>query len=167
MRNIVLFITAILLFTACGTAIEQEEVDNLVFGYDRGLMVGVEIGDSWEDVKKNHREGWTIVEEGNIYQFRKDWDQGNDMMNVTFTIDENKNVDGIELSMTASEGNWPVMKMLEKKMISDLNLITSSNSNEKWSYFGPNGNQYTVLYEQREGDENRKYFSFYTVKNLQ
>ena len=164
MKNIIILITSIFVFASCGVKLESEEIDKLVFGYDRGLFVGVELGDSWEDVKKNHREGWTIREEGDIYQFRKDWDQGNDMMFVTFQLDENSKVEGMEFSMTTTPGNWEEMNKVEKKFVSDLNLITSSNNKTEWTYFDAIGKEYSIVYVPSVGDDERKYFSIRAFK---
>jgi hypothetical protein len=165
MKNIIVLILSIFLFASCGAKMERKEIHDLVFGYDRGLMVGVDIGDSWETVKNNHRDGWTVREEDGIYQFRKDWDQGNDMMFVTFQLDQDQNVEGMEFSMTATPGNWEEMKILEKKFVSDLNLITSSENKNEWSYYGPYGDEYTVIYVPSVGDDERKYFSVHTIKH--
>lgn len=153
-------------FASCGTKIETEEVNGLVFGYDRGLMVGVDIGDNWEDVKKNCREGWDIREEDNIYQFRKDWDQGNDMMYVTFSLDENKNIDEMEFKMNASTGNLVELKNLEKMFIQDFNLITIEYLKTDWTYYAPNGETYTIILNTIELDEYGQMLSIYAIKQL-
>ena len=48
------------LISSCTVQMEDEEIHELLFGYNRGLVAGVQIGDSWEDIKKNVRPGWTI-----------------------------------------------------------------------------------------------------------
>ncbi|MFT7156849.1 MAG: hypothetical protein ACI8Q1_001864 [Parvicella sp.] len=60
MKKIMSFLLLGALISSCTVQMEDEEIHELLFGYNRGLVAGVQIGDSWEDIKKNVRPGWTI-----------------------------------------------------------------------------------------------------------
>ncbi|MFK8038542.1 MAG: hypothetical protein AB8B74_09655 [Crocinitomicaceae bacterium] len=168
MKNVVaLLLVSIFVMVSCGTKMESEEIHGLVFGYSRGLMLGVDIGDSWEDVKKNCRSGWAIREEDQIYQLRKDWDMGNDMMYASFNLDDRNTVQEMEFSITASGGNILELKKLHQKFIQDFNLITSQNLKTDWQYSAPNGNLYTIMLTSMELDDKKQMLTVYTILHLQ
>lgn len=137
---------------------EEQEIHDLVFGYDRGVVVGVRLGDSWESVKENVRPGWTVREEPGIHQFRKDWDLGNDMMMVTFELNSENQVDGMNFNMTAMPNNYPQLDLLKKKFISDFNLITVSKQVNDWDWYSANDELYTIVITQAEPNSGRKSF---------
>ena len=96
-----------LLFTSCGgTKFTEEDMTNLLFKYDKGILAGVNIGDNWDDIKANHNSEFTVREEemsvgDMIYQLRKDNNDDN-MIHVDFELDDAKNVTTIRYSIMLS-----------------------------------------------------------------
>ncbi len=164
MKNLIILFTTALIFISCGVKLDESEIDYLVFDYDRGLMIGVDIGDSWEDVKKSHNENWSIVENGNINQLRKDWDEGNNMMNISFSLDDNKLITDMSFSMFASGGNIETLTKTKNTISYDFDSRLNKLDDNKWSYFTSDGSEYYIILMEIVTDNDRKSFEFYTTK---
>jgi hypothetical protein len=164
MKKIIALFLFSVFISSCSVQMDDEEIHGLLFEYKSGLIAGVQIGDSWEIVKSNARDGWTIRDEPGFYQYRKDWDQGNDMMMVTFYLDESKNVIGMEFSMTAMTNNYPQMDLLKKKFISDFNLIMATKQTNNWEYLSDDGDFYSIVITELEPVSDRKRFDIMISK---
>ena len=101
---LLIVIAAITLFlTSCGgSKFVEDDIINLLFNYDKGILAGVDIGDNWEDIKANHNPEFTVreqtIDDLTYYQLRKDNNDDN-MIHVDFELDENKNVTKIKYSI--------------------------------------------------------------------
>jgi len=127
----------ILGLSSCSSAsIDVAEADELLLKQKRGLVAGFEIGDNWEDIKKNANKLWTIREESDIFQLRKDWDLGNNMMYIGFELDEQKNVEKIRFYMIGKDdATITYIKALKKKFEIDYkNLYLSKIGENSWEY---------------------------------
>ncbi len=105
---ITVVIVAITLFlTSCGgSKFTEEEMTNLLFNYDKGILAGVDIGDNWEDIKVNHNPEFTVRDEkistvGMFYQLRKENNDDNKII-IDFELDGDKNITVIKYDITLS-----------------------------------------------------------------
>ena len=75
------------------------------------------------------------------------------MMMVTFNLDDEKKVTGIEFSMT---NNHPQLDLLKKKFISDFNLIMLTEQSNDWLYQSKTDQQYSIVITDFEPNSDRK-----------
>lgn len=140
MRKInVLMIAAMMvgILTSCGHQLDASEVKREVLDFDKGLFAGISWGDSWEDIKKEKGDYWTIREDydadlgSSFIQLRKEWNGVDDMMFISFDLDENKNVKRMEFSLHASSANKLQTTLLYSEFSSHLtNNFTQTSSGE-------------------------------------
>ena len=157
-----------LLFTSCGgTKFTEEDITNLLFKYDKGILAGVDIGDNWDDIKANHNSEFTVREEktvlgGMIYQLRKDNNDDN-MIHVDFELDDAKNVTTIRYSIMLSiDGIEDVSFMNKlKNTIADLftnklfyPVIFDEADVKQWKIF-KNGKAYTIYLSSSENTDQK------------
>jgi len=72
MKNILtlLSISTLLIFTSCTRErINQEQTTEMLMGYEKGLIAGIDLGDNWDDIKANHHEGWTVREDHTVEEY--------------------------------------------------------------------------------------------------
>ncbi len=110
-RSSLTFVAACM-FSACSVTIEEQELIDLVLNYEKGIIAGVEIGDSEESIKAGHNSGWEIktggVNDNFDYQYRKQWDERENGLYVGFKLDAEGKVYDIDLRL-CSKGSGNVL----------------------------------------------------------
>lgn len=145
-RVLLLFMPALLFLFSCGVEVTKDEIKPMLFGQSRGIIAGVDMGDTWASVKQSHPKGWEVREDksSNIYQIRKDWEEGNNTMNLTFGLDDEKKIQSMEYTLTLMGSNVDVLREIQKLFIADFNLITLQQNTEAWIYTGKNKVAYLI-----------------------
>ena len=166
---IVVFLAILGLNSCAAPEMEEANIHEMLFNQKRGLISGVEPGDSWEDMKKNHHPDWVIREDHsdgmNIYQYRKDWDEGYNYMYLSVSLDENDKINQMNFSMSATTGNLLQLKKLEMKFISDFSLISLTEKTNDWTYFAENGDEYNVSLTTINIEEDHKILTVNVLKS--
>ncbi|CAG5076322.1 hypothetical protein [Parvicella tangerina] len=169
MRKLTVIIVGIVvLFSACSVEVKKEELKPMLFGQSRGLIAGVDIGDTWEEVKENYPEGWTVRESHedglDIYQIRKDWDEGSNYMNLSFGFDEEGLINEMRYTLTLSDKSRLALVEVQKMFIADFNRVTLQEKTDQWKYYGPDGNPYIISLQVIELNENTESLAIDVVK---
>lgn len=157
--------------TACKVEVKPEEIDQMIFGYSRGVIAGIDVGDTWDYVKENHNDFWNVREDHyedgiSVYQLRKDWEEGYNYSFLGFELDENERIQEMEYTLMLSNDNKPLLEIYRQKIIADFNLITASNEMEKWKYYGPDGQEYAITLTLNEINEETSYLNVMVLKSL-
>lgn len=113
-----------LLLGGCTPDINPAEVNEMLLQPSRGLMGGVEFGDSWEKIKADHDKRYKVRDEtmmlganqdqpSTYYQLRRDLGSpGEEGFYITFRLDEQKNVKAYDVSIFGSSKNAVTVRKL-------------------------------------------------------
>lgn len=102
---LVLSFGLLMLCCGCQSDLSADELRSLILEYDRGIVVGVELGDPWETVKAGGPNGMEVKAasfEGYTQQFYREWPTGNgtpDKLEVYFQLNESEEVSGLMLRL--------------------------------------------------------------------
>ncbi|MFS8066735.1 MAG: hypothetical protein ACMG6S_10220 [Byssovorax sp.] len=111
------FVAMALLLCACTPKLEQAEVNEMLLKPSRGLLGGIEFGDSWEKIKADHDKRYTVrdekMAEGSFQQLRRDLsDPGTNGYMITFQLDEQKNVKSYSAEIMGRKDNAVVVRQV-------------------------------------------------------
>ena len=150
--NISIFILfGLTVLVSCTPNMDGTEIESMTLEYDKGIFAGIDIGDSWEDVKSTCHRSWEIQEE-EIYKgvpnyvLRKDWDEGYNFMYLNCKLDEQKKVIGLSFELHGTEKNALKAREFMHKVYAFYSDILTPNSNTSWEYFPENGMKYNVSF---------------------
>jgi len=104
------FVAVALVLSACTPKLDLAEVDEVLIKPSRGLMGGIEFGDSWEKIKADHDKRYTVRDEqtssGSLQQLRRDLsDAGTNGYFISFHLDAQKNVESYSVSIFGQKDN--------------------------------------------------------------
>jgi hypothetical protein len=107
-----------LLLSACTPKLEHSEVKQALLEQPRGLLGGVEFGDSWEKIKADHDKRYEVRDEktetGAIRQLRRDLgsSKGTNGYYIGYNLDEQKNVKSYSASIHGQSDNAVVVRQV-------------------------------------------------------
>lgn len=158
------FLLLIVGLTSCGSAeMDSELVKSLVLGYDNGVVAGVGVGDSWEDVKENLSKDWDQGESETY--FVKEYDEMNFIV-LFIDLDENNKVWQLSMSISGKEANHLLMAEIKNELTKEFNAKYEVNqAGENWSFVSSSGAECSVMMNESESGNGNKSLSV-SVANL-
>lgn len=125
-----------LLLVACTPKLDPLEVKQALLEQPRGLIGGVEFGDSWEKIKTDHDKRYEVRDEqtssGSFLQLRRDLsDPGTNGYFISFQLDEQKNVKSYSVSIYGEKGNAVVVRQVLDDVIAHFDKKVGGGSCRK------------------------------------
>lgn len=119
-RHVCLLFASLLI--ACTPKLDPLEVQELLIKPQRGLLGGIEIGDSWDKIKADHDARYTVredqTESTTILQLRRDLSRpGTNGFYIGFTLDAGKKVESYRVSIFGQKGNAVVVRQVLDDLI--------------------------------------------------
>jgi hypothetical protein len=118
MRNAGTFLAVALLLGACSPPrLEKDEVNEVLLKPSRGLLGGIEFGDSWEKIKAEHDKRYSVRDEqvagSSLRQLRRDLsDPGTNGYMLTFALDDQNNVKTYSAMIMGQKDNAVVVRQV-------------------------------------------------------
>lgn len=137
----ILIIAVIGLISCNAPKMDADLVKSMTTGYDKGVVGGISIGDSWEDVKSNIHKGWELDE--SIHKFSKVWDDFNNVI-LSIDMDSENKVRSINLTINGKEGNHLLISEVQNILQKEFNIKYGAKINDSWSYKAPNGSDCSI-----------------------
>jgi hypothetical protein len=162
----------ILLMVSCGAPkMDAELIKSMTIGYERGVVAGIEIGDSFDDLKKNMHDGWELKSpeksEFTTYltsSFSKSYDMMN-FISGSISFDSNDKVFEMSYSITAKKGNHLLMAEIQNALEKEFNSKYEVSEAGSWSFSGPNRGKYGVtMSRMEEADFDNKTFTVFVTQ---
>ncbi|MBI2968720.1 MAG: hypothetical protein HYY40_13045 [Bacteroidetes bacterium] len=158
LKNLLILPLCSMLFS-CSVKIEESFLNEMILKPEKGIIAGVDIGDSWETIKINHNPEWEIREEnidGNtIYQLWKRWDEHDNTMHLTFNLDGNKIIREIEFRVRGTGENAVTIRKFMHTIYDHYSKKLNIASSDSWQYATVDGARYKVRCTRSDfkGDE--------------
>ena len=143
--GILILIISTLVISSCSTSnpkMDETKIEKMLLVADKGLISGIDIGDTWDEIKSNCSEEWTIDENNKI--LRKDWTNGFDFIIMELFIDENNKVSRISCGVYGTKDNAIVAKTFFIKATNYFNKKLNKTSIDNWEYTSKNNKKYNV-----------------------
>jgi len=133
----------VLALTSCGNPeMDSELVKQMSLNYESGVVAGVSIGDSWEDVKNEVHKEWEVDEEN--HSFSKTWDMFNNVL-LSVDLDNDNKVSGLYYTINGKTGNHLLMAEIENALEKEFNVKYEISESEGWSFVASNGDKYILF----------------------
>ena len=118
MPRYALALLAVLPLAACTPKLDRAEVKQMLLSQPRGLIGGIEFGDSWEKIKAEHDPRYTVRDEKttiggfkeSFLQLRHDLGGPDNGYFLTFQVDEQNNVKSYGASVYGRKENAIVVR---------------------------------------------------------
>lgn len=139
---------------SCGVPeMDAELIKSMTLGYERGIVAGIEMGDSWEDLKKNVHDGWEIQEpDGRMSFVTGKWDDFNEV-HIAINLSEENEVMGLTYVINGKKENHLLMAEIARALESEFNVKYKVNELGGWNVTGPNGKEYSMSIHSGEEHE--------------
>jgi hypothetical protein len=156
---------------SCGAPkMDAELIKSMTIGYERGIVAGIEIGDSFDEVKKAIHKGWELKspEESEFSTNRtSSFSKSYDMMNFvsgSISFDSNDKVFEMSYSITAKKGNHLLMAEIQNSLEKEFNSKYKGSETDSWTVFGSDGDEFglTMNKMSEEDVENKTLTVFVT-----
>jgi hypothetical protein len=134
LTTITLTILIALFLSSCGNAeLTLEEMNNLVVEYNGGdaPFAGVNIGDDWNEIKKNYSTDWVVSEDGTNGSLKKEWDFYNSIF-ISIYLDENKKVKSMSMNFETSLENTVHLIEVSRALDNKFDKKYKVNGEESW-----------------------------------
>ena len=176
MKNIIKIISvyALVVMVSCtGERINQEQTTEMLIGYEKGILAGIDLGDNWDDIKANHHEGWTVREdhiieeyEGETYQntviqLNVPIDHYPLMMGLTFDLDELNNIVDIDFFIKGKPEDKLYLTKLLRQIQDEFNRKFEFIEENSWVYESPAGEKCPLSITKNEFTEDEISISLY------
>jgi hypothetical protein len=120
-RHAGLFLGALLL-CGCTPKLDPAEVKQMLLEQPRGVIGGVDFGDSWDRIKADHDKRYTVrddnTKDGTFRQLRHDLNSpGENGFFITFDVDAQGKVASYNVSIYGRKGNMLVVRGLVDDLI--------------------------------------------------
>ena len=155
--------------SACQVEVSEENIRSMIFDEPRGLIAGIDIGDSWTYVKENHPAGWEVRElneDLDLYQIRKDWEEGYNTMNLSFRLNSDETIHEMDFGLILSDGNKLILKHMEELFVLRFNELASGTDEYFWLYKAPTEKMYSISLMRFELNEKSSSLSVSVLAEL-
>ena len=144
---------------SCGAPeMDAELIKSMTLGYENGVVSGVGIGDSFEDVKKNIHKEWMLEnpEKSEFTTYKtSSFSKSYDMMNFisgSISFDSNGKVFEMSYSISGKEGNHLLIAELQNALQKEFNAKYTAEADDSWGYKAPNGDDCGITMNINEQD---------------
>lgn len=156
------FLLLIVGLTSCGSAeMDSQLVKSLIVGYDRGVVSGVDVGDSWDTVKENLSKDWD--QGGSETSFIKEYDDMNFVV-LSIDLDENDQVWQMSMSISGKEVNHLLMAEIKNELTKEFNVkYEVSEDGNGWGFIAANGDDCGINMNESDSGNGNKSLSVSVV----
>jgi len=163
----------IVLISCTGERINQEQTTEMLMGYEKGLIAGIDLGDNWDDIKANHHEEWTVREEHTVEEFEGETyentviqlnvpiDHYPLMMGLTFDLNEQNNIIDIGFFIKGMPEDKLYLTKLYKKMQNEFSSKFEFVEENNWIYTSPAGEKCPLTLSKNEFTKDKINLSIY------
>lgn len=140
MKRQLLFLPLLIigLISCSSPKMDEDQISKALLVED-GIIGGIDMNDSWEDVKKIDPDFWTVREADGIYQLRKEWDDFNHL-SLSVNLNNEQKVNQIELTLTGRDDNGKTIASIYNKLVHFYSNKFDKKSEEEWGKQLEHGN---------------------------
>jgi hypothetical protein len=153
--SIFLFFVGFLVSCSSGRNFTTEDLNNLLMDYNQGIIAGVDIGDSWEDIKKTLNQRWIVSEDlpGSV---RLSDDMNNFPDSQCFVIlkfDSNQKVNNISVGIDGKDKEAILaLKKFYKKIEYRASQLGKPQTTKGWYLIEREGAPYDISLQYMDHD---------------
>ncbi len=146
--GLLIIVISTLVIASCSTSnpkMDEAKIEEMILVTDRGLISGLDIGDTWDEIKSNCSKDWTIdeVDENNKI-LRKDWTTGFDFIIMELSFYENNVLSRIRCGVYGTKDNAIVAKTFFTKATNYFDKKLNKTSTDNWEYTSKDNKKYSV-----------------------
>lgn len=132
MKNQILILSLLIMgVTSCSAPKMDEEQITKVLIVDEGIIGGVNLNDSWEDVKKLNPDFWEVHESDGDWSLRKNLDMFN-RLSLSFSLTPDKKVKEIHFNIDGRGENRVVIASIYNKLFKSFEAKFDKEDSENW-----------------------------------
>jgi hypothetical protein len=159
----IVLVVALGLFSCGSPKMDSALVKSMTIGHENGIVAGVNVGDSWDDVKKNVHEAWEIDE--STHYLSKEWDSFNNVL-LSIDLDEDNTVWAISYTINGKKGNHLLMAEIQNALEKEFNAKYKVSESGGWDIVAPNGDQCGLSMNLHKQEDSGNNMLTVTVFNL-